>query len=477
MPVLPLVTSQQDSTPAFPNNDLDNSRSRRWRKSQRPPSYRRGMTVACEEDIYENDFVQNVRLNVGLYMDYPLAQSLLEGEEIREGILRKNCKKQINHVKCTDGWIKSMFVLGVSNQSVMNTIRCTVGIIILTHVSLTTQPRAIDKYSVPLVICILNSILCTVLYEVAGIRFEGAGIRHWDEVYALVMKTALAFLLVFRLNRVAIRYWETRTMWGNVTLNCRALTSGILVHLKHAPALRDRAIQWVGAFPIACMHFIRNDQEIPSQELWGVLARPEIEKMLDSQHAPLYAATQIRRTLNRALRVTPSTLSSLAQARAVQMNLLEELINNLIAQVSGMERIRSTPLPIVYVTHLRTFLFIYLLTIPYIWISVWGWATILFCSFTAFALLGIEGASSECELPFDKTRANHLALDAYCLIILENIQGLVVQDANTDMEDKLNNMEDDYFGHRRLSSMEDHPLHRRTGSRDIASRIDEIIME
>ena len=313
-----------------------------------------------------------------------------------------------------------------------------------------------------------------------GFRIDDQQFQQWDQVYALVVKTSLAFLLVFRLNRVAIRYWECRTMWGNVTLNCRALVSGILVHVKHAPILRDEAIQWVGAFPIACMHFIRNDQSIDSQELKGVLTRPQIEVMLDSQHAPLYACQKIRRILNRALRVTPATLPAIAQARAIQFNLLEEIINNLIAQCSGMERIRSTPLPIVYVAHLRTFLFLYLLSIPYIWVSVWGWATIPFCSFTAFALLGIEGASSECELPFDKTRANHLALDAYCLIILENIQGLVVQDANMDMQDKLEDA--NAGGHRRMASTEQDlllsPLHRRTGSRgDIASRIGDIIME
>ena len=106
-----------------------------------------------------------------------------------------------------------------------------------------------------------------------------------------------------------------------------------------------------------------------------------------------------------------------------------------------------------------------------IWVSEWGWATIPLPSFIADASLGIEVASSECELLFDKNRAIHLDLDAYYLIILENIQSLIVQVANMDKENKLN--DDEQSMHRKIAFMEDYPLHRRTGSRDIASRVDE----
>ena len=66
--------------------------------------------------------------------------------------------------------------------------------------------------------------------------------------------------------------------------------------------------------------------------------------MLDCQH--FYCTSQIRRTLNKALRITPAAVPQVSQARAIQMNLLEELINELIDQMSGMERIGLTPVPI-----------------------------------------------------------------------------------------------------------------------------------
>jgi putative membrane protein len=67
------------------------------------------------------------------------------------------------------------------------------------------------------------------------------------------------------------------------------------------------------------------------------------------------------------------------------------------SQVGGMERIRATPLPLVYVAHLRTFLLCYLLFMPLVYISHWQWGTIPAMALVSFALLGVEGAAAECE--------------------------------------------------------------------------------
>ena len=184
------------------------------------------------------------------------------------------------------------------------------------------------------------------------------------------------------------------------------------------------------------MHFIRGEHEIDGAELAGFLGRDEIDKLQDANHAPLYSATMTRYHLQKALRVTGQTSPGLAHSYSIHQNAMEELIDSLVAQVSGMEKIRSTPLPIVYVSHLRTFLFLYCILIPYVWVTEWGWSTLPLVMFTSFALFGIEGASSECEIPLDRSRPNHLAMDGYCLVILDGIQGLVVHDANLRMIEK-----------------------------------------
>ena len=40
----------------------------------------------------------------------------------------------------------------------------------------------------------------------------------------------------------------------------------------------------------------------------------------------------------------------------------------------------------------------------------------------SFALLGVEGAASECEAPFEN-RVNHLPMDAFVETVLRNVEG------------------------------------------------------
>lgn len=196
---------------------------------------------------------------------------------------------------------------------------------------------------------------------------------------------------------------------------------------------RDMAIRWASAFCVAAVHFIRSEHEYDENELKGILSSDQVIRMENADHAPLYAATMIRHYLRRLFPVHESTPLALGHAYAIQMNTLELYVREMVAMASGMEKIRSTPLPVAYVTHLRTFLFLYCLLLPYIWVNDWHWATPPLVGFTAFALLGIEGVSSEVEIPFDRSRPNHLAMDAYCMVILNSVQGLVVQQANLDM--------------------------------------------
>jgi putative membrane protein len=79
----------------------------------------------------------------------------------------------------------------------------------------------------------------------------------------------------------------------------------------------------------------------------------------------------------------------------------------------GAERIRATPLPIVYVTHLRTLLLLTLLLLPYIYGPAWQWSTVGVVALAAFVWLGIEGAAREVENPFGY-RVNDLPMDGYC---------------------------------------------------------------
>ena len=94
-----------------------------------------------------------------------------------------------------------------------------------------------------------------------------------------------------------------------------------------------------------------------------------------------------------------------------------------------MERINGTPLPFVYVAHLRSVLVLYLFIAPLPAVAKGGWTVVPLLIAISWALLGIEAAALECERPF-RRRPNHLPLGRFCLVTAENVAQTLAE-ANT----------------------------------------------
>jgi len=238
-----------------------------------------------------------------------------------------------------------------------------------------------------------------------------------DASQSVVLSTALGFLLVFRLNRVAVRWWECRGTWGMIVAYARMLTSAICEHLAHSPTQRDLAVAWIAAFCVACKQFIRGEgHNISPAELAGVLAPRELDRLRQAPHPPLYCCGEIRHAIQKGLRihhddaVNSNNIAASVAWSSISRH-LETSIDALIVNVGGLERVRASPLPMVYVSHLRTVLLLYLLCLPYIIGPAWGYFTIPTIFLTSFSLLGIDGAAAECEAPFRKNRMNHLDME------------------------------------------------------------------
>ena len=110
--------------------------------------------------------------------------------------------------------------------------------------------------------------------------------------------------------------------------------------------------------------------------------------------------------LHGALRSRP------AAAAPLDASLYAELLRSakgLGQPLGGCERIQGTPLPFAYVEHLRCFLLLVLCGVPIVYACQWQWATIPIAMLIAFAMLGLEAASVECERPFSPrpTKNNH----------------------------------------------------------------------
>jgi len=275
--------------------------------------------------------------------------------------------------------------------------------------------------------------------------------------------TPVSFLLVFRLSRAAVRFWDSRAAFGNLVKICRDIVSTAAVSCKyhqygqqqrHEILCHDFA-RWVCAFPIATKNFLRPDLACAAdgrtrrKEIGPLLSEKDANDMLTPVNgggsmefiAPIYVLDRLRELAymlsfgedvndsssngnkddgpNGPVPATTSSMLKTQKGTAIYRQLNGQ-IDTLNGAWGAMERIAATPLPFVYVVHLRTFLLLYLFLWNLHGVGSNGWKTIPALLAASWALLGIEAAAVECERPF-QLNANHLPLGKMCVVVAKNV--------------------------------------------------------
>ena len=241
-----------------------------------------------------------------------------------------------------------------------------------------------------------------------------------EDVYA-PLSTTVSFLVVFRLGRAGVRYWDARAAAGKMVEVCRVLASDSAIVCSSDPELRDRFARWIAVFPVVVKNFVRPAGSSCDRiaELVPLVSHADACALLDAESCcgPLYVLNQLRLAA-----YDVSQLASLEPSmRSMAFRELATSLNVLTGAWGAMERINATPLPYVYVAHLRSLLLLYL-AISYVEaLSRFSWAAfpgLLVCS---WALLGIEAAAVECERPF-RRRPNHLLLGKFACVVARHLR-------------------------------------------------------
>ncbi|KAF9653034.1 UPF0187-domain-containing protein, partial [Thelephora ganbajun] len=101
-------------------------------------------------------------------------------------------------------------------------------------------------------------------------------------------------------------------------------------------------------------------------------------------------------------------------------NAMQQLVQGMVDQLSGMERIVNTPIPKPYSIHLKQCVTMYLFSLPFILVKELGWATVPIVTVVAFTFMGIESIADIIEMPFGNDSAD-LPLDTYLHDLKEEI--------------------------------------------------------
>lgn len=229
-----------------------------------------------------------------------------------------------------------------------------------------------------------------------------------------LMGLTLAIFLGFR-NTVAYqRWWEARTLWGELIISVRNLARQRMAFMPAAgPEDSRRLTHHLIAYAHALRHHLRGSD--PTDELTRWLDAPTRDAVLAAPNRP--SALLVR---------TGVAYTEAARSRQVEPILIASMdaeLGKLSHVLGGCERIQGTPIPFAYILLLHRTVHIYCFLLPFCLVGLMGWFTPLVVGVLAYTFFGLDALGDQIEDPFG-TLPNDLPLDAYSTTIENDLLAL-----------------------------------------------------
>jgi putative membrane protein len=268
----------------------------------------------------------------------------------------------------------------------------------------------------------LFAVAVQTVYEFATAR----GGKHVDVVFGLepvehaVLGSLLGFLIVFRMNASNDRYWEGRSLWGQMINSSRNLVRAGVAHTDGGVELSEL----VSGYVITVRRALQGNLDTRETE-------PYLTEALRHQadhfgNPPTAVAAAISLWIARHQRQ--------GQLDSQMVRHLEDQLAKLVDAQGGCEKIRKTPLPFVYVVMIKQLILVYLATLPIAVCNHCGWWSPVVVAIVSLGLFGMEEASVETEDPFG-TGENCLDMVTYTLTIARETGQMAASKAGADIAD------------------------------------------
>ncbi|RAV98606.1 bestrophin family protein [Pseudochryseolinea flava] len=239
-------------------------------------------------------------------------------------------------------------------------------------------------------------------------EFQGSTTVH------SLLGIVLGLFLVFRTNSAYDRWWEGRRLWGGLVNSTRNLALKLNAYIEPQD-LEERT--W---FAKMISNFIYATKESLRQGVQLSELDPPHETFLQElkavKHKPNNIVGQIYTRINTLYRAGKFTGDHL-------INVDKEL-KDFIDLMGACERIRNTPIPYSYSMFMKKFIFIYLVTLPFGFVTTFGYFTIATVILVAFILLSVELIGEEIEDPFGRD-VNDLPTDELAKKIKDNVKEIL----------------------------------------------------
>jgi len=229
-----------------------------------------------------------------------------------------------------------------------------------------------------------------------------------------VLGIAVAILLGFRNNEAYNRYWEARTAWGDLMNYSRNFASQVRGYIQ-PPKEQEREQQKVLDIhtelvyrQLAFLNALR--LQLRQEETWEEL-KPYLS---DTEFKKLDTAVNRATILNhwQSMRLKELYKSGWIEQEAYVYGLMETIKEFFVAQ-GRCERIKSTPLPRQYGFFTKSFVWIFVLLLPFGLVQHLGWNTLPIYIVIATIFTITELIGSRTEEPFER-KLEDVAMSSVC---------------------------------------------------------------
>ena len=226
-------------------------------------------------------------------------------------------------------------------------------------------------------------------------------------VYSLV-GFVISLLLVFRTNTAYDRWWEGRKKWGEVVNDTRNIAVKLNVLTKNQED-QDFFSRMIPNFVFAMKEHLRKG--IIWEEL--TLTKEEILILENKSHVPLSIVKLLYQKIK--------DLYDKSEISGEEFIILDKNLNSLMDSCGACERIKNTPIPYSYSIFLKKFIFIYVVTLPLAFVTIFGYFSALIATFVFYILVSMEVLAEEIEDPFG-IDDNDLPVDEIAIKIKSSVE-------------------------------------------------------
>jgi putative membrane protein len=256
---------------------------------------------------------------------------------------------------------------------------------------------------------VFTSIVCYIFLEhIEANHFPSSTSAH------SLLGIVLGLFLVFRTNSAYDRWWEGRRLWGGLVNSTRNLALKLNTVLPKESADRKWFAQMIGNFVFVTKEHLRDSVDYSELEFSD---DEELRQLKRAAHKPNCIASALYKRTEDLFKANAIT--------GFHLTNMDKELKDFVDLMGACERIKRTPIPYSYTMYIKKFIFIYIITLPFGFITTFGYFTIPTVLLVSYILLSVELIAEEIEDPFGKD-INDLPTDELSEKIRANVREILI---------------------------------------------------